>query len=209
MAKTVKRLVLPPALGSYAFIWKPRDPPANSRAGAKPKYSISLIWPKAEKEKLRELNNAIIDVARARFGLDTDGKPVDVTDLLKRGKLHNPLRDGDVDRPEDKVYRGSYFATASSERAPGIVNRQNKRVFGEQSEEEAYSGCTYRVKVALFAYDTQGNKGVALGLDNMQVVAKGPRLDGRKPPEEDFAEYAEQGEAGGGSRAAGNDDLLG
>lgn len=209
MATTIKKLILPPALGSYAFIWKPRDPMAGSAPGAKPKYSLVLIWPKKDKEKLKPLADAILEVAKAKFGTDKDGKPVDVVALLKAGKLKNPLRDGDEDRAEDKVFRDAFFVTASSERKPGVVDKQVQAVF---TEEDAYSGCTYRASVALFAFDRAGNKGVAIGLNNVQVVEKGPRLDGRKPPEDDFADYKEV-EGGAPPPAAGGasgvDDLLG
>lgn len=209
MAKTVKKLILPPALGSYAFLFKPRDPIEGSPPGAKPKYSIVLIWPKKEKEKLKALSDAITEVAKASFGVNKEGQTVNVVELLKTGRLKNPLRDGDIDRATDKVFQDSYFLTASSERQPGIVDKNVQRIF---EDTEAYSGCTYRASVALFGFDRAGNKGVAVGLNNLQVVSKGPRLDGRKPPEDDFAGYSEEGatpapEAKGG--ASGVDDLLG
>lgn len=194
MAKTVKKLVLPPALGSYAFIFKPREAMDPSQ---KPKYGITLIWPKAEKEKLRPLTEAIVEVARSKWGDQAVA-------MLKAGKLHNPLRDGDADRPEDKVFKDSVFANASSQNAPGIVDRQTQKVF---EDSEAYSGCTFRASVALFAFDKNGKKGVAIGLNNLQVVSKGPRLDGRKPPEEDFKDFVD--EPSKDSKAGAVDDLLG
>lgn len=173
MATTVKRIVTIPGLGSYAFIFKPRQP---KKPTDKAKYGITLLWPKSEKAKLVPLMEAIAEVAKTQFGENA-------VELMKRGKLKNPLRDGDEERPEDKQFRGMYFMNATGERAPGIVDRHNQRVF---EDSEAYSGCTFRASVALFGFDRDGNKGVAAGLNNLQVVTKGPRLDGRKEAEEDF-----------------------
>lgn len=208
MATTSKKLKLPPALGSYASIFKPK-----SFEEGKPKYQLVLIWPKKDKAQLAELQKAIVEIAQARFGTNAEGKVIDVVPLLKAGKLKNPLRDGDIERSDDKAFANSYFLTASSERAPGIVDRAVQPVFDEG---EAYSGCTFRASVALFAFDKKGNKGVAVGLNNLQVVAKGPRLDGKKSAEDDFKDFAVSEEdaapAEGEKKPAaadGNDDLLG
>lgn len=195
MASTSKKMVLPPALGSYANIFKPR-----AFEGQAPKFSIVLIWPKEDKEKLRALSQAIVEAAVEKFGPKAG-------EMLKKGSLKNPLRDGDEERSDDPVFKGCYFltASASAERAPGIVDSKVQPVF---EESEAYSGCTFRASVALYAFDKAGNKGVAVGLNNLQVVKKGTRLDGRKNAEDDFAAFKEEGEASEGAPAGAADDLL-
>lgn len=208
MAATVK-LMLPPALGSYVNIFKPRA--ANE--GDEPKYGLSLLWLKEEadgkdpKKSLAALRKAIVDVATTKWGPTAEK-------LLKAGKLHNPLRDGDADREEDEVYAGKYFLNANSKRQPGIVDSKLNVVF---EEAEAYSGCTFRASVALFPFEVNGKKGVGVGLNNLQVVKKGERIDGRKDAADEFAEFAEDGEGeagdeGGkpakkGSPAKGDEDL--
>ena len=57
-----------------------------------------------------------------------------------------------------------------------------------------YSGCYGHVHVNLFPYNTAGNRGIGVGLNNLMKSADGDRLDGRKSAEDAFAEY---GEAGG------------
>jgi len=180
MSNPNKRVVLPPGLGCYVFIWEPRDPPAGSTG--EPKFSISLLWPKAELKKLDELKAAIIEVASAKFG----DKAVE---QLRSGKLKYPIRDGNVERPDDPVFADQVFVTASSTSQPGIVDGKVKPVF---EKDEAYSGCTFRASVSVFAYDNV-TKGVGIGLSNLQVIKKGPRLDGRKNAEQDFADYKEEG----------------
>jgi hypothetical protein len=179
MGTTSTKLILPPALGSYANIFKPR-----AFEGQAPKYSIVLIWPKEEKEKLKPLIAAIIEAARAKFGEKA-------AEMLKGNKLKNPLRDGDVDRADEPSFKGCYFVTASAsaDRQPGVVDAKVQPVF---EESEAYSGCIFRASVNLFAFDKGGNRGVAVGLNNLQVVKKGTRLDGRKNAEADFASFKEE-----------------
>jgi hypothetical protein len=187
-------MILPPALGSYAAIFKPR----TFEEGKPPKFSIVLIWPKEDVEKLRPVMKAIVECAKEKFGDKA-------AEMLKGGKLKNPLRDGDEERADDPDFKGCYFMTASAQadRQPGVVDKMVQPVF---EESEAYSGCTFRASVALFAFERAGNKGVAVGLNNLQVLKKGPRLDGRKNAEADFSEFKEEG--GDEKAAAGADDLL-
>jgi hypothetical protein len=48
--------------------------------------------------------------------------------------------------------------------------------------------------VAVFAFDKAGKKGVSVGLNNLQVVAKGKRIDGQRDASEDFEALPEDGE---------------
>jgi hypothetical protein len=192
----VKKLILPPALGSYVTVFKPR---AFEEGPAK--YSIVLLWDKADKEKLKALSASVVEIATQAFGPTA-------LDLLKAGKLKNPLRDGDTEK-DDALYKGKYFLTASAneDKQPAVVDKHLQPIF---EESECYSGCTFRASVALFSFDKKGNKGVAVGLNNLMVVSKGPRLDGRKSAEDDFKEYAETPAAGSAPAGAPGaaDDLL-
>lgn len=204
MAKTTRRLLLPPALGAFTYIWEPRPPDPKDGPDKKPKYGITLLWKKENGKApaaLLELQTAIVETARSAFGQDKEGKPVDVVQKLKAKTLHNPFYDGDVEKPEDKTFAGHVYINASSEAQPGIVDAKVQRII---SREEAYAGCTFRATVAIYSFEAKGNKGVAIGLNNLQVVAKGPRMDGRKSAEEDFGSFKEQEPA----PAAGADSLL-
>jgi hypothetical protein len=43
-----------------------------------------------------------------------------------------------------------------------------------------------RASLRAFAYDTNGNKGVSFGLNNIQKLGEGQRLDGRKAATDEF-----------------------
>jgi hypothetical protein len=54
---------------------------------------------------------------------------------------------------------------------------------------EVYSGCFFHAALRPFAYDRNGNKGVGIGLQNLMLVGKGPRIDGRKSADADFKDF--------------------
>lgn len=180
------QIKLGPAVGSYANIFKPKA----VNPGDEPKYSISLLFEKKTADKqLAELRKVIDYVATQKFGPKYKSLP----------KFHIPIRDGDVEKPENKDYAGRLFVNMSSTRQPGIVNRHLVPV---TDEADAYSGCKYVAAVNVYPFEKKGNKGIALGLNNLLVFEKGDRLDGKKDASEDFAEFVETDEPG----ATGTDD---
>src|SRR5690606_35137469 len=79
------------------------------------------------------------------------------------GNLKTPLRDGDLEREDDEAYADSYFINASSKTAPGVID-QNKIKLTDSTT--VYSGCYVRVSINFYPFNTNGNKGIAAGLNN-------------------------------------------
>ena len=52
--------------------------------------------------------------------------------------------------------------------------------------DEVYCGCKVRATLSVFAYDKAGNRGISFGLNNVQKLGDGERLDGRLRAEDDF-----------------------
>jgi hypothetical protein len=168
---------LPPALGCYVQVFEPRE----FQNDGKPKYSLNLLWAKDRKPELAPFKQAIVDCATSLFGAKA-------VEDLKAGRLKNPLRDGDVEKPGDPVYAGMYFINAKSDRRPGVVDRKLQPVL---STDDCYSGCIFRANIQVYAYDNK-SKGVAVGLNALQVVEKGERLAGTGAnAEEVFKEFSE------------------
>ena len=164
MAKLINetRLVTNEVRLSYAHVWEP-----NSINGSDPKYSVSLIIPKDDKETLELIGKAVdnaINVGISKFG---GKKP-------NKGAIKLPLRDGDVEK-EDEAYANSYFINANSKTAPQIVGIDR---FPITDQSEVYSGCYARVSLNFYAYNASGNKGIACGLGNIQKVRDGESLGG-------------------------------
>ena len=156
---------------SYAHVWDP-----VSINDSKPKYSVSLIIPKGDKETVKKINAAVdaaIEEGIAKFG---GKKP-------NKAALKLPLRDGDTER-DDEVYKNAYFVNANSTTAPQIVDRAVNPIL---DREEVYSGCYARVSINFYAYNTNGNKGIACGLGNIQKIADGEPLGGRSNAKDDFS----------------------
>ncbi len=154
---------------SYANVWEPRSIDGNN-----PKYSVSLIIPKDDKQTLAKIKKAI-EAAKE------EGKPKWGGKIPNNLKL--PLRDGDTDRPDDEAYENSYFVNANSNVQPGIVDAKVNPIMNQS---EFYSGCYGRASINCFAYNTNGNKGIGAGLQNLQKLEDGEPLGGKTKPEDDF-----------------------
>ena len=156
---------------SYANVWEPA-----SINGSKPKYSVSLIIPKGDTKTIADINAAIdaaIQEGAAKFG----GK------IPNKAALKLPLRDGDIERDDD-AYKGSYFVNANSTTAPEVVDRSLQRILDRN---EVYSGCYARVSINFYAFNSNGNRGIASGLGNIQKVRDGEPLGGKTSAADDFA----------------------
>ena len=156
---------------SYANVWEPA-----SINGSKPKYSVSLIIPKEDKATVDAINRAVENAIKdgtAKFG----GK------VPPRGSLKLPLRDGDTER-DDEAYKGCYFVNANSTTTPQIVDRQVQPILDRG---EVYSGCYARVSINFYAFNSNGNRGIACGLGNIQKIRDGEPLGGKSSAADDFA----------------------
>lgn len=157
---------------SYEHVWEPSAPVE----GGKPKYSVSLIIPKDDVKTItaikQAIENAIKDGA-SKFG----GK------IPPKGALKLPLRDGDTER-DDEAYKGCYFVNANSTTPPQIVDRAVQPILDRS---EVYSGCYARVSINFYCFNSNGNKGVACGLGNIQKVRDGEPLGGKSSAADDFS----------------------
>lgn len=52
---------------------------------------------------------------------------------------------------------------------------------------EVYSGVYGRASINLYAFNSNGNKGIACGLNNLQLIRDGELLGGKASAETDFA----------------------
>lgn len=160
---------------SYANVWEPK-----SINGGSEKYSVSLIIPKSDTVTLDKIHAAIeAAYQEGQSKLKGNGKTVPALAAIK-----TPLRDGDLERPDDEAYKNAYFINANSPNAPGIVDADCNRIL-ERSE--VYSGVYGRASITFYAYNANGNKGIAVGLNNLQKISDGEPLGSRASAEVDFA----------------------
>lgn len=160
---------------SYANVWEPK-----SINGGAEKYSASLIIPKSDTKTLAAINAAIdaaLEEGKGKFG----GK------VPSRAALKLPLRDGDAER-EDEAYANSYFVNANSNTAPQVVDKNVQPILDRS---EIYSGVYARVSVNFYAFNSNGNRGIACGLGNIQKIRDGEPLGGRTNAADDFNSEAD------------------
>ncbi len=159
---------------SYANVWE-----AKAVNGGTPKFSVSLIIPKNDTVTIEKIKMAIqIAYKEGEGKLRGNAKSVPALSAIK-----NPLRDGDVERPDDEAYKNSYFVNANSATAPGIVDVDCNPILDHS---EVYSGVYGRASITFYAYNNNGARGIAVGLNNLQKIADGEPLGTKSTPESDF-----------------------
>lgn len=177
MANINKLKVITGILSRLSFFhgWEP-----VSINGGPERYSVSVLIPKDDTETVKAIEEAIdaaIEEGIPKFG---GKKP-------NKSALKLPLRDGDTER-DDPTYKGHYFINANSRTAPQIVDRNLNPIL---DRDEVYSGCYARVSLTFYAFNSNGNKGVAVGLGNIQKIKDGTPLGGRSTAKDDFSKVSD------------------
>lgn len=159
---------------SYANVFEPR-----SLNGGDEKYSVTLLIPKSDTETYNKIINALNKTLNDA-----------IADTFKGVMPQNPrfpIYDGDGLRPSGEPFgeecKGHWVITANSTEKPEIVDQACNPIL---SKSDFYSGCYGRASIVFFAYNTNGNKGVGCGLNNLQKLEDGQPLSGRSTAAEDF-----------------------
>ena len=171
MSQTTKEKVVTGKVRfSYANVFSPKA----AQEGATPKYSVSIIIPKSDTKTIADINAAFEKVKTASASLFGGSVPK----MLKGG-----LRDGDAEK-DDAAYANSYFINANSVNKPGVVDNDLNPIIDPS---EFYSGCYGRASITFYPYNSNGSKGIACGLNNIQKTDDGEQLGGGSSAASDFA----------------------
>lgn len=166
------RLITPKLRLSYPWLFHAK-PPQDPDSKEKPKFTTVLLFEAGT--DLKAMKQAAMDVAQSRWS--------EAADLIRKGKVRWPFRD-DADDVAEKGYpEGSTFMNVNSKSQPGVVNALTEVV---TDEDEAYAGRYAKVSLTAYTYDVNGNRGVTFGLNNVQLLENGERLDGRRAPQDEF-----------------------
>lgn len=160
---------------SYVNVFEPK-----SINGSDEKYSVSLLIDKRDTKTIEAIERAIEAAKQAgvaKFG----GK---IPPVLKL-----PLRDGDAERPDDENYAGKMFVNANCKAKPGLIEKNGMEIIDTT---EFYSGCYGKASVTFYAFNSNGNKGIACGLNNIMKTRDGEPLGGRSRAVDDFANDIEE-----------------
>ena len=169
---------------SYVNIFKSRA----FQPGQDEKYSICLLIPKKDKDTIAKVKAAIEAAIQQGISEKWGGK--------KPASLKLPLRDGAERSDEAAEYEGMMFLNANSNSKPGIIDQYKNEIL---DPDEVYSGCWGRASINFYPFNSNGNKGIGVGLNNIQKLGEGEHLGAsRASAESDFADDFED-----------DDDLLG
>lgn len=155
--------------------------PSKSQNGKQePKYSVRALFPPTT--NLGDLKKEASQAAKDKWG---DNIPK---------SLRSPFRtNNQLDNPVPGVDDDWIVMTfsAPADKRPGIVNAKIQDIIDEV---EVYSGAWFRAQVRAYAYDNDGNKGVAFGLQNIQKVKDDEPLGaGRTPANKAFGAVEDSG----------------
>lgn len=184
MAKAKKRefkkFITPVFRASYVHLFKPQA----AEDGGTPKFGVSAVWtPGKFSDSEKKLWAAIKAEGEAAFEAFHGMTVEEAKDI---GGYVLGIRDGRAKKTEP-YGPGTVFASLTSTQRPGIVDLDGNPIGAEHMNQElVYSGVYARASVNWYAFDNK-SKGIALGLNNFQLVrAAEPLGMGQQDASEDF-----------------------
>lgn len=182
MAEKTKSLITPVCILSYPAFDVARA--SDDDPTAKPKFQGAFIFTEeAQKDQLyKAMQAAAIAIAQAKL----PGK--DVIELFKLGVEGGGIRSPFRRNWEAKGYpKGSVYINARTTQRPGLVKADLTPVKPEEIRTIFYAGAFVRAELNVFFYPPKkGNTGVGFGLNNVQFIRDGERMDNRSNPEDVF-----------------------
>lgn len=164
-----KKAITPPFRCAFPHVFEPHSGFENQEK----KFSVTMLFDKNTdlnqpmKDGYVSLRQAVYNAAVEKWGPKEKWPK----------NLRFPFRDGN-EKPDLQGYQGAIFCSASSKQKPQVVDQKLAPLVKE--DDLFYGGCYARAEVVAFAYDQMGNKGVSLGLNNIQKLRDGDRFSGRK-----------------------------
>jgi hypothetical protein len=190
------KLVSPIFTGSFLWLQNPQ-PPKNGTG--EPKFGLTAIF---EPAKFSEADKKRWDAMMAMANELSIEKFKKALNKLP-SNFKQPMRDGEEKEELEGFGPGKKFCSLTSRMRPGIVGLDKEPI---TDLSEIFSGCKFRATVNCYSYDNEG-KGIAFGLQNLQFIGKGKRLDSRTDAGEDFANEAADFEVPADGDG-GDDDFL-
>lgn len=180
MAKSSIKVITDEFVISYPNVFKPR----KNKKG-EDKYSAACVFLEGKlgctlpDGTRTTLDKVALDVAKEAFGPQAAEK-------IRKEQLKWPFNNGEKkDYPE-----GSIYFNASSNQQPGAVGPYRDPSTGKPrvitDPKDIYPGAICRASLTCYDYDNE-SKGVTFGLNHIQKLRDGDRLDGRKAAEDTFS----------------------
>ncbi len=179
------KVVTPEATLSYPNIAKTGKPDKDGNPG---KYSATLVFTPGT--DMSAIYAAELAAATAKFGTMVGPKKnIPIADAFKKGILSSVIR---TDAEAKGYPKGSTFINTRSNTKPGVVwnyageDKRPAPMSDEDILKKLYPGAKVRASINAFTYDRAEKKGVSFGLNNVQWLADGERIDSRTAAADDF-----------------------
>lgn len=148
------------------------QPYSNGRyKNSRPKYGTTIIIPKDDEDTLNKINSAINSIVQS-------GNQNQINNFK------SPLKDGDKDYPNDKLFERSMYMYVSTELQPNIVDHKVKKILFRASEFE--TGSYSKVSLQAVQYTIDDKLVIVFELVNVQILLGNKLLEMRSKPEDDF-----------------------
>lgn len=188
-----KKVTTPVFRVGFPNIWEPK----KNQSGQE-KYGLSMMFPKQGFQNPAWLNEILKEVQEQVQQQVFRGQAIPPHARL------NPLKDGDVPNTMGKVhFQGYYVVNAGSNFQPGVVDNlidpQTGKPLVITDKNQFYAGCYARATVHAFWYNSNGNMGIGISLNNVQKIKDGDRLGGGSQAEDEFGEYGDYSDPSAGA----------
>jgi hypothetical protein len=163
---------------SYMYLYDKR----KADTGGKDKYQCTLLIPKSDKKTIEAIKTAQQAVYEDNKNSKLKG--------IKFAGVKTTLRDGDDEKDTDAFpeYKNHMFISVSSSQKVTLLDTDGRELDRQEEEDREilYSGCYARAKLAFYAYDTSGSKGITAYVNGVKKVADGEPLVGSVVTNDDF-----------------------
>lgn len=149
------------------------------------KYSVMLLIPKSDVGTISRIKAAIDAAAQKGLSTKFGGKLPAVLKTTFKDADKDTNQDGEVFKDVWAYTEGHYIINVSSKNQPQVVDANLNPIINPI---EFYSGCYGRASINFFAYNTNGNKGISAGLNNLQKLEDGEALGNVTTAEQDFTD---------------------
>jgi len=179
--------------GSYPVLFSPKKMSKKAKDDDL-WYSITGLFEYGRKDPVfKEMKRVALEALIAEFGPKEQWPPkINLPFRLQeeRGKFNKETQQ--VELPPGHV-EGNVFMIFKGRHKPGVVDEHANDV---RDPSKIYGGCYLQATVRPYTYDTEGNKGVAFGLQNVQFVRDGESFGNRVKAQAEFKPL--DGATGGG-----------
>jgi hypothetical protein len=165
--------------------------------GGSAKFGVTAVWDPtkftpADNKRWAAIIAALSDAVKAdiKKPYKIDEMGTYKTGLRKNSNREEPFEGGGSIYP--KLSPETVFANLTTSFKPGVIDINKEEISPEEGNDDLlYSGCFARATVNVYTFNQGGGRGVALGLNNLQVIisdpdGKAPRFDSKGNAADDF-----------------------